>query len=122
MKNKTVKRRLLIGIVLVLLIAAGLTYYFTVIYLPPNRLVLEDAEIVEVHIFDDVAYDSLEIMRNGKHEEITIRSSTKIYDRNGKRISVEGLEVGQHITANVENLMQYEPWNTYLTCHKIVVQ
>lgn len=111
-----------VGIVFALLIAAGLTYYFTVIYLPPNRLVLEDAEIIKVHIFDDVSYDSLEIMRNGKHEEITIRSSAKIYDRNGKRISIGELEVGQHITANVENLMQYEPWNTYLTCYKIVVQ
>lgn len=127
MKSKTAKRWLLAGITVILLAAAGLRFYFTVIQeaeYPENATVLEDVEIIKIHLLDDAVhdYDSLEIMRNEKHESITVGASTKIYDDTGKCISIEDLEVGQHITAYVDSLVIYEPWQQYLTCYKIVVQ
>lgn len=119
MKNMTAKRWLLIGIVVVLA-ATGLVYYFTVIReasLPEKSekhvLLLEDAEIIEIH------GRVLEVMRNGKRESIVIRPWTEIYDQHAMPVYRRDLSVGQHISAIVENEVQHEPWNKYVTCYQI---
>lgn len=124
MKNMTVKRWLLIGIVVVLLVVAGLVYYFTMIYEAPfpetpekRVLLLEDAEITKIYMAN--AYDgSLEITRNETYEEINILPSTEIYDQDGNRITLKELSEGQHIAAVVENEVQYE-WHRFVKCYQV---
>lgn len=128
MKNMTTKRWLLVGIVVALLTAAGLIYYFTAIHEAPlsekseRRLLLhEDAEITKILMHN--AYDGLlEVMRNGKHESINIRPSTEIYDQNGMRITLKDLSEGQRVAVVVENLVQYEysEWEVfYVKCYLV---
>lgn len=123
MKNMTAKRWLLVAAAVVLLLAAGVAHY-RVKYgspLPQGHVVLWDVEITEVFTHDNEG-GSLHILKDGAPKGINLQRSTRIYDKDGKRIPIERLAVGQHINAYVSSTVFYEPYDTYVECYRIFVR
>lgn len=136
--SKTLKRALCIFFLLILCAGLGILLYQchlrTVDNQDSEKVIIEEAEILDISFQDTDTQVILTVSMNGKKSKIYLQKDTIIQNKTGQKRDFMNLEIGQFIKAEVNSTVlydspmvqvdsetSYESLDIFYRCYKVII-